>query len=57
MRVPVDGGQSEPIPGSDVQGMYGFGAGEAISPDGKRLVFNADVNAPTLRRGLRANWP
>ena len=26
--------------------MYGFGAGEAVSPDGKRLIFNADVNAP-----------
>jgi eukaryotic-like serine/threonine-protein kinase len=46
MRVPLEGGQPEPVPGSDVHGMYGFGAGDAISPDGKQLVFNADVNFP-----------
>ena len=46
MRVPLEGGQPEPVPASDVHGMYGFGAGEAISPDGKRLIFNADINAP-----------
>src|SRR3984957_8224516 len=46
MRVPVEGGQSEPVPASDVPGMYGYGAGAAISPDGKRLIFNADVSAP-----------
>jgi Tol biopolymer transport system component len=45
-RVPVEGGQAEPTPASDVRGMFGFGAGEAISPDGSRLVFNADLNLP-----------
>ena len=44
MRVPIEGGRPEAVPASDVQGMYGMGAGEAISPDGKRLIFNADVN-------------
>jgi len=44
-RVPLEGGQPEPVPASDVRGMYGFGAGEAISPDGKLLIFNADVNS------------
>jgi eukaryotic-like serine/threonine-protein kinase len=44
MRMPIEGGQPEPVPASDVEGMYGMGAGEAISPDGKRLIFNADVN-------------
>jgi len=44
-RVPLEGGQPEPVPASDVRGMYGFGAGEAISPDGKQLIFNADVNS------------
>ena len=44
MRVRIGGGSAEPVPASDVHGMYGFGAGEAISPDGKRLIFNADVN-------------
>lgn len=44
-RTPLEGGQTEPVPASQVQGMYGLG-GEAISPDGKRLIFNADVNLP-----------
>src|SRR5208337_4180901 len=39
-----EGGQSEPVPASDVLGMYAMGAGEAISPDGKRLIFHADAN-------------
>jgi serine/threonine protein kinase len=45
-RAPLEGGQTEPVPASDVQGMYRIGAGEAISPDGKRLIFNAEVNPP-----------
>jgi serine/threonine protein kinase len=45
-RVPLEGGQSEPVPATDVRGMYGFGAGETISPDGKLLIFNAEVNRP-----------
>jgi serine/threonine protein kinase len=45
MRVPVEGGQPEPVPSSDVHGMYGV-LGEAISPDGKQLVFVADINFP-----------
>ena len=51
MRAPLEGGQPEPVPASDVHGMYGFGAGEAVSPDGKRLIFNADVNAPDSPQG------
>src|SRR5580704_18301627 len=31
--------------------MYGFGVGEAVSSDGKRLIFNADVNAPDNPQG------
>jgi Tol biopolymer transport system component len=45
MRVPLDGGQPEPVPASDVHGMYGVGA-EAISPDGKWLIFNAELTVP-----------
>jgi eukaryotic-like serine/threonine-protein kinase len=45
-RVPVEGGKPEPVPASDVPDMYAFGAGEAISPDGKRLIFNADISGP-----------
>jgi eukaryotic-like serine/threonine-protein kinase len=46
MRVPLEGGQPEPVPASDVKGMYAMAAGEAISPDGKQLVFNADISLP-----------
>jgi len=46
MRVPLEGGGSEPVPSSDVRNMYGLGAGEAISPDGKLLVFDAESTAP-----------
>jgi len=45
-RVPLEGGKPEPVPASDVHDMYAFGAGEAISPDGKRLIFNADISGP-----------
>ncbi len=46
MRAPLEGGQPEPVPASDVHDSYGFGAGEAISPDGKRLIFNTDISGP-----------
>ncbi|HKS72745.1 MAG TPA: protein kinase [Terriglobales bacterium] len=46
MRAPLEGGQPEPVPGSDVPHMYRFGAGDAISSDGKRLIFNADIGLP-----------
>ncbi len=45
-RVPLEGGQSEPVLATDVRGMYGFGAGQAISLDGKQLIFNADIALP-----------
>jgi serine/threonine protein kinase len=45
-RVPLEGGKPEPVPASDVPDMYAFGAGEAISPDGKQLIFNADISGP-----------
>ncbi len=45
MRVPLDGGDPQPVPASDVPGMFGGGAGLTISPDGKLLIFNADINA------------
>jgi eukaryotic-like serine/threonine-protein kinase len=45
-RVPLEGGKPEPVPATDVHDMYAFGAGEAISPDGKQLIFNADISGP-----------
>jgi serine/threonine protein kinase/Tol biopolymer transport system component len=52
MRVLLAGGTPEPVPASEVRGMYGFGAGDAVSPDGKRLIFNAEVNAPESPQGV-----
>jgi Tol biopolymer transport system component len=46
-RVLVEGGKPpEVAPWSAVDRMYGLGAGMAVSPDGKRLVFNADLSDP-----------
>ena len=45
-RVLLEGGKPEPVPASDVHDMYGFGAGEAMSPDGKRLIFNSEISGP-----------
>jgi serine/threonine protein kinase len=52
MKVPAAGdGRPEPVPASEVRAMYGYGAGQAISPDGKQLLFNADVNAQDTPTG------
>ena len=45
-RVSTDGGAPEPVPGADIPGMYGIGAGQAISPDGKLLVVNVELSPP-----------
>ena len=46
MRVSIDGGEPQPVPRSDVPLMYGLGAGQAVSPDGKRMVLAEDVSRP-----------
>jgi serine/threonine protein kinase len=46
MKVPFEGGKPQPVPSSEVPKMFGIGAGQAISPDGKWLAFNAQVAAP-----------
>jgi Tol biopolymer transport system component len=43
-RVRLEGGDPETVPSSQVKGMYGQGAGMAVSPDGKWLASNADLN-------------
>ncbi|MGB6386662.1 MAG: protein kinase [Terriglobales bacterium] len=46
MRVRLEGGAPEPVPSSEVPRMYALGAGDAISPDGKLLAFDAEITAP-----------
>ena len=46
MEVPLESGKPQPVPSSEVPKMFGIGAGEAISPDGKWLAFSAQVAGP-----------
>jgi serine/threonine protein kinase len=39
MRVPIDGGQAEPVPGSEVPNKFAFGTIDFISRDGKSLAL------------------
>jgi WD40 repeat protein len=43
MRVRLEGGDAEPVPSTEIQRMFGIGAGWAISPDGKLLAYNAEL--------------
>jgi serine/threonine protein kinase/Tol biopolymer transport system component len=51
-RVSFEGGTPEPVPGSDVKDMYGVGAGLAVSPDGKTLVFDANISSQEAQGAL-----
>jgi Tol biopolymer transport system component len=54
MRIPLEGGQGEPIPGSAVRdGLYAHG-NIALSPGGERLVYLAKVNTPGTRASQKA---
>jgi Tol biopolymer transport system component len=44
MRVPVEGGQSEVVPGSKVPNSYQLLGGVDFSPDGRHLVLIADTH-------------
>jgi hypothetical protein len=46
MRVPIDGGKAEPVPGSDIPRNFGWGSLNYVSPDGKNLSLVADVSDP-----------
>ena len=52
MRVPVDGGASEPVPGSAVPGGYYAWGNTGLSPNGDRLVYLAKVKTAG-RQGTR----
>ena len=51
MRVSLEGGAPEAVTPGDVPNMYGFGAGQAISPDGQWLVFNAELSTQATGGG------
>ena len=46
MRVSIDGENAQGVPFSDIPNMYSPGEGFAVSPDGKKMVLNADVSQP-----------
>jgi len=43
MRVPIDGGKSEIVPGSEISNSFGFGSLGFISADGKSLATVMDI--------------
>jgi eukaryotic-like serine/threonine-protein kinase len=46
MRVPIDGGQAEMVPGSDVPNRFGIDTVAFFSPDGKSIGFVVDLIDP-----------
>jgi Tol biopolymer transport system component len=50
MRVPVQGGQPEIVPGSKVPSAFQDAGAVDFSPDGRRLVLVADVVDPATQR-------
>jgi eukaryotic-like serine/threonine-protein kinase len=46
MRVPIDGGKSEPVPGTDIPNSFGLGSLNYVSGDGEYLSFVAHINDP-----------
>jgi eukaryotic-like serine/threonine-protein kinase len=46
MRVPLDGGQSGPIPGADIPTQFGIEGIAYITPDSKSIAFIVDVVDP-----------
>jgi Tol biopolymer transport system component len=46
MRVPIDGGKSEILPGAAVPNAFGYASLNFTSSDGKELSLVADVNDP-----------
>jgi serine/threonine protein kinase len=46
MRVPLDGGKAEPVPGSDIPNQFGIEGIAYVTPDNKNLAFIVDVVDP-----------
>jgi eukaryotic-like serine/threonine-protein kinase len=51
LRVPIDGGAPEVVPGTTMSGRLSVAPGFGLSPDGKRLVFFAQSNDPKMPVG------
>lgn len=51
-RVPIDGGNSEPLPGTDVKDSFGPLGKVLFTPDGKELVFGAQLTDNTNQRAV-----
>ncbi len=53
MRVPMDGGKPEQVPGTDIPGQFGIEDISFVSADGKSIAFVADV-ADSVTHDARA---
>jgi serine/threonine protein kinase len=52
MRVPIDGGNAEPVPNSTVPNQFGVGGISFFTPDGKSFGFVADLIDPRTNDAL-----
>jgi serine/threonine protein kinase len=46
MRVPIEGGKAEPVPGAKVPNQFGLDGVAAVAPDGKTISYIVDVEDP-----------
>jgi len=46
MRVPIDGGKTEPVPGAEIPHQFGIEGVAYVSPDSKNLSLIVDVVDP-----------
>ncbi len=52
LRVPIDGGSPEPVPGTEVKGSFGQMGKVLFTPDGKQLIFGAQLTDATNQRAI-----
>jgi len=50
MRVPIDGGKSEPVPSAQVPNSFALASLNSVSSDGKELSLVADISDPVTHQ-------
>lgn len=51
-RIPIDGGSSEPVPGTKIKDNFGSLGKVVFTPDGRRLIFGAQLTDATNQRAV-----
>jgi eukaryotic-like serine/threonine-protein kinase len=52
LRIPIDGGSAEPVPGSNIKDNFGSLGKVVFTPDGKQLIFGAQLTDATNQRAV-----